>query len=475
MVQCERLRPVAIGQSAFIVPMAEPNKIHFPQFFPEPQSLSSKKDRDKRNPRYVPPAPRPHHIRSAPTQTRLIHSRSDFLDLDNSFHFLHDRGNGTTQTFFRQFFEIQERLGFGSFGDVFRVKSKLDGAEYAIKKSRKTYTGEGDRSRQLREVQRVVNIPTNLHLVELERAWEEDGHLYLQMELCLKSLNLDIEDSETRNALRSSEKEAWNVLVDMLLALQHLHKHSLVHMDVKPDNIFLTRDVPPVYKLGDFGIVVCLEEQQDILEFTDGDSRYLAPEVMQGYVSTKADVFSLGLTILEVACHVDLPKGGELWHRLRAGGDLPDPCDKLVPKSLKRVLQLMLQPDPSERPEVTELLNLPEVKKHWRRRKKDNVDKSTSVMEFRATPEPYVTEGNSAAVPDLLLNDTSFSDIDDDPTSSQTSTPIFASTPISHSKAKSAVRLRSGRTSRQGHDGEIRPMGSPTSRNLLKEFEAVSE
>ena len=44
-------------------------------------------------------------------------------------------------------------------------------------------------------------------------------------------------------------------------------------------------------------------------------------------MSTKADVFSLGLTILEVACHVDLPKGGDLWHRLRSG-ELPDPCDK---------------------------------------------------------------------------------------------------------------------------------------------------
>lgn len=58
-------------------------------------------------------------------------------------------------------------------------------------------------------------------------------------------------------------------------------------------------------------------------EYTEGDSRYLAPEVMQGTVSTKADVFSLGMTILEISCHVDLPTGGELWHKLRQGGPLP--------------------------------------------------------------------------------------------------------------------------------------------------------
>jgi len=47
---------------------------------------------------------------------------------------------------------------------------------------------------------------------------------------------------------------------------------------------------------------------------------------MQGVVTTKADVFSLGLTILEIACHVDLPKGGSLWHHLRQD-KLPEPCN----------------------------------------------------------------------------------------------------------------------------------------------------
>lgn len=63
-----------------------------------------------------------------------------------------------------------------------------------------------------------------------------------------------------------------------------------------------------------------------MVECTEGDSRYLAPEVMQGQVTTKADVFSLGLTLLEVACSVDLPKQGALWHTLRQGKSLPEPC-----------------------------------------------------------------------------------------------------------------------------------------------------
>jgi serine/threonine protein kinase len=61
------------------------------------------------------------------------------------------------------------------------------------------------RARQLREIQRMASIESNSHVVELESAWEEDGHLYLQMELCSTSLNQDIEEghSLTESEVRS--------------------------------------------------------------------------------------------------------------------------------------------------------------------------------------------------------------------------------------------------------------------------------
>ncbi|ODN00332.1 Membrane-associated tyrosine- and threonine-specific cdc2-inhibitory kinase [Orchesella cincta] len=470
--------------------------VQLPRFFPEPQTLSSKKDREKRSQLYIPPAPRPQYVRSAPAQTRLIHSRNDSHDLDNSFHYLMssiNSGNANSScSILKHAFEIQERLGFGSFGDVFRVKGKKDNKEYAIKKSRRMYSGEGDRTRQLREVLRVTRIPPSLHLVALISAWEEEGHLFLQMELCSKSLTQEIEDGHYL-----TEDETWDLFIDMLFALQHLHTHHLVHMDLKPDNIFLTIDTPTIYKLGDFGIVVSLDEQKD--ELMEGDSRYLAPEVMQSKVSTKADVFSLGLTLLEVACSVDLPKGGELWHSLRNGGSLPDPCPRSMPVSLQHIVKLMITPDVNHRPEVSDLLSIPAVRARVRRRqlrlrmaslKKTLLQLAsrmwhsclaflTSLWFFkskksdivadqsRGTPEPMPMESD---VPCILLNDTSFSDDDE---MRGGGTPAYASTPIPHSKTKSEGRLRSSR--RKAGDGDFRTLGSPTSRNLLKEFEAVSD
>ena len=94
-----------------------------------------------------------------------------------------------------------------------------------------------------------------------------------------------------------------------------------------------------VCKLGDFGLVVNLKEVSSILKFefidfqfnfffffpknlcdaVEGDSKYLAPEVLSGKFSMKADIFSLGITLLELACDLDLPANGKLWHELRQG------------------------------------------------------------------------------------------------------------------------------------------------------------
>lgn len=49
----------------------------------------------------------------------------------------------------------------------------------------------------------------------------------------------------------------------------------------------------------------------------EGDSRYVAPEIMQFIFTKAADIFSVGITTLELACNMDLPKNGPLWAELR--------------------------------------------------------------------------------------------------------------------------------------------------------------
>lgn len=95
-------------------------------------------------------------------------------------------------------------------------------------------------------------------------------------------------------------------------------------------------------------------------EATEGDPKYLASELMQGIFTKYADIFSLGMTILELASDLDLPSRGESWHVLRSGR-IPDAVFNGITQDLKHVITLMLNPDYSLRPSARQLLEMPKV------------------------------------------------------------------------------------------------------------------
>lgn len=85
---------------------------------------------------------------------------------------------------------------------------------------------------------------------------------------------------------------------DSAAGLKHIHDNNVIHMDIKPENIFL-KDTG-MFKVGDFGIAVRVPVSGG---WEEGDGRYVAPELLcRSHAPTPgADVYSLGATILHSA------------------------------------------------------------------------------------------------------------------------------------------------------------------------------
>jgi membrane-associated tyrosine- and threonine-specific cdc2-inhibitory kinase len=116
------------------------------------------------------------------------------------------------ESFFQQCFESIKKLGEGSFGEVFKVRSRDDGKFYAIKKMRFIHRGESYRRERLEEVRRYEEFSDNEHCVTLYKAWEQDDALFMQFELCRGSVYDYVEEVQ-----RVTESFVWSFLLDMLI------------------------------------------------------------------------------------------------------------------------------------------------------------------------------------------------------------------------------------------------------------------
>ena len=111
----------------------------------------------------------------------------------------------------------------------------------------------------------------------------EGNRLYIQTELCDSTLlqvmrgTGVIEKDGSRMYL--DEKKRYKLLREILLALDLVHKSGMIHLDIKPENIFIKNGPEKIFKLGDFGFVSKIENHGDVEE---GDSRYMSLELLSG-------------------------------------------------------------------------------------------------------------------------------------------------------------------------------------------------
>jgi len=259
-------------------------------------------------------------------------------------------------------------IGKGQFSTVYKAQHRIDQCLYAVKKT--TRISRGLRRTQLREVFALANVSMEEegcpNIVRYYSSWMEDGRLHIQTELCECSLR----DRMAQRRQKEPTDPAFGP-AEIVKVLQHvdnglkvLHSCGFVHLDIKPDNILISRNQRENgrYKIADLGLAAAaIGSGCD--DISEGDCRYLAKEVLQGNLSDlpKADVFSLGFTLYELATNPKpLPCNGEEWHALREGRlefDLLSPLGE----SLVALLQKMIHSVPKDRPSCDEVARHPSV------------------------------------------------------------------------------------------------------------------
>jgi serine/threonine protein kinase len=161
------------------------------------------------------------------------------------------------------------------------------------------------------------------------------------------------------------EQSLWKVLHDVSAGLSHIHSRGLVHFDIKPSNLFLVphSKLGAMTKIGDFGMTGDIGSSEDGQE---GDQKYMAGELLSSdRKHPSADIFSLGLTLFELASALSfaLPSEGVRWHYLRSGLQLP--CSDIPScrsAELIALIRSMLSPASEQRPKADSILQFQMVK-----------------------------------------------------------------------------------------------------------------
>ncbi|MFN0243861.1 MAG: serine/threonine-protein kinase [Planctomycetota bacterium] len=199
--------------------------------------------------------------------------------------------NNFRQPDFLPGYEIQNRLGGGAFGEVYKAKKHSIGKAFAVKFLK--IDDDAQREAVERELEQVRHFAAIDHpnLVTIEDLGTVMGVPYVVM-------GYAGEDTLAR-ALRQKSLNSESALLYFVQACRGvlaLHDRRLVHFDLKPSNIFLKGDIA---RVGDYGLAKMMTDGRLTLSFGRGTPQYMAPEMLRNRADQRADIYSLGVILYE--------------------------------------------------------------------------------------------------------------------------------------------------------------------------------
>ncbi|HTK12154.1 MAG TPA: Stk1 family PASTA domain-containing Ser/Thr kinase [Ktedonobacteraceae bacterium] len=196
-------------------------------------------------------------------------------------------------------YQLQDPIGRGGMATIYRGHDMRMDRVVAIKVLREVYSTDPKFVTRFQREAKAASALQHPNIVQVYDYGQSDGNYFIVMEL--------VEGTDLRRYLRSrgvlATDRAIIIAHDVALGLGAAHRRSIVHRDVKPQNILVGRDGS--IKLTDFGIASVYKdinaERLTTTGMTLGTVQYYAPEQAQGeIVSPAADVYALGIVMYEM-------------------------------------------------------------------------------------------------------------------------------------------------------------------------------
>lgn len=250
---------------------------------------------------------------------------------------------------------IEEKIGVGGMGVVYRAVQPMIGKQVAIKVLRQDVVTDPRDVERLLEEARIVNQIKHRGIINIFGAGSlEDGRHYLIMEL-LEGESLE---QKMQREGRIALPDAVAILDEVLSALAAAHQAGIVHRDLKPANVFLVNEGGKVFvKLLDFGLA---RKQAADFSRIAGTPDYISPEHARGRpAGPPADLYGFGILCFHMLTG-QLPFTGTtpmevMEKHVHSAPPVAHELNPQIPKALSELIMKLLAKEPGTRPDAQQV------------------------------------------------------------------------------------------------------------------------
>lgn len=246
-------------------------------------------------------------------------------------------------------YQLEEPLGVGGMAQVYKGNDMLLNRAVTVKILKQEFNGDEEFVENFKHEAKSAASLNHPNVVSVYDVGEENGIHYIVMEY--------IDGIDVQELIDKNGPIAWQYAVDIFLqvglAIESAHQHNLIHRDIKPKNVLLTREGK--IKVTDFGIAIAMNSSTINLSTTNmGSVHYFSPEQAQGRpVDERSDIYSMGISMYETLTG-KLPFDGEnpvsiaLKH-IKEAPVAPKELNDEIPQGLNDIVMKCIEKNPNNR------------------------------------------------------------------------------------------------------------------------------